>query len=143
MGKRAGVWHRCLLKQRLGKTRWRQAPRTAPFRLQTLAAMSDQFYATVMPDRAALARIVAVYFMYTSPARIRRAAVIPAIEAVIASCVWTMSEPPPLFTDTILPSAITEFALQVTSNLEGGGHYASGTAVIVLPSSPSQLACAR
>lgn len=41
---------------------------------------------------------------------------------------------PPLFVpDTPLPSPITEFALQVTSNLADRDDYASGTAVIVSP----------
>jgi hypothetical protein len=39
----------------------------------------------------------------------------------------------PLFLDTPLPSPITEFTLQITSNLEGDDHYASGTGVIVAP----------
>jgi hypothetical protein len=39
----------------------------------------------------------------------------------------------PLFADTPLPSPITEFVVQITSNLEGGDHYVSGTGVIVAP----------
>ncbi len=39
----------------------------------------------------------------------------------------------PLFVDTPLPSPITEFVVQITSNLDGQGHYASGTGVIVAP----------
>src|SRR5688500_14097360 len=38
-----------------------------------------------------------------------------------------------LFADTDLPSPITEFVVQITSNLEGQDHYASGTGVIVAP----------
>jgi len=39
----------------------------------------------------------------------------------------------PVFVDTPLPSPITEFVVQVSSNLEGGEHYVSGTGVIVAP----------
>jgi hypothetical protein len=38
-----------------------------------------------------------------------------------------------LFVDTPLPSPITEFVVQITSNLDGEDHYASGTGVIVAP----------
>lgn len=40
---------------------------------------------------------------------------------------------PPLFLDTPIPSPITEFVCQVTSNVDGDEHYASGTAVIIAP----------
>jgi len=40
---------------------------------------------------------------------------------------------PPLFVDTPMPSPITEFVCQVTSNVNGDDHYASGTAVIIAP----------
>jgi len=43
-----------------------------------------------------------------------------------------MSEQP-LFADAPLPSAITQFALQIASNFEGGDHYACATGVIVAP----------
>lgn len=39
----------------------------------------------------------------------------------------------PAFFETPLPSPITEFVCQVTSNVNGTQHYASGTAVIVAP----------
>jgi hypothetical protein len=39
----------------------------------------------------------------------------------------------PSFLDTPLPSPITEFVCQVTSNVNCTEHYASGTAVIVAP----------
>jgi hypothetical protein len=39
----------------------------------------------------------------------------------------------PLFIETPLPSPITEFVVQISSNLEGGDHYVSGTGVIVAP----------
>ena len=38
-----------------------------------------------------------------------------------------------LFAETPLPSPITEFALQITSNLDGNDHYACGTAVPIAP----------
>lgn len=39
----------------------------------------------------------------------------------------------PVFVDTTLPSPITEFVVQITSNLNGDGHFVSGTGVVVSP----------
>ncbi len=39
----------------------------------------------------------------------------------------------PVFVDTPLPSPITEFVVQITSNVDGADHYVSGTGVVVSP----------